>query len=108
MGLEEVLWSYDISSGTAESINLIENLPFAKASCITSLLLPDTTSNLDIKNEWVGTRELKSSSIVALDIFVTHAFIWEIKNTVCFLALLIPVRGRFLDKLTSATVNIVG
>lgn len=75
---------------------------------VTSLLRPDTTSNLDIKNERVRTRELKSSSIVALDIFVTHAFIWEIENTVCFLTLLIPVRGRFLDKLPSATVDIVG
>jgi len=108
MGLEEVLRSYNISSGTAESINLIENFSFTKASLVTSLLRPDTTSNLDIKNERVRTRELKSSSIVALDIFVTHAFIWEIENTVCFLTLLIPVRGRFLDKLPSATVDIVG
>lgn len=108
MGLDEVLWSYDISSGTAESVNLIENCPFAKASLVTSLLLSDTASSLDIENEWVRTRELKGSSIVALDIFVTHAFIWEIENTVCFLALLIPVRGRFLDKLASATVDIVG
>jgi len=72
VGLQKILRSYDISPGTAEPVNFIKNSPFTQSGQLTSLLLPDTAANLDIKNERVWTRELKSTTIVALNVFITH------------------------------------
>lgn len=108
MSLEEILWSDNITSGTAEPINLIVDSPITEPGKITSLRLSDTAAHLDIEDKRVGAGELKSSTIIALNILVTNSFIMIIENTIGFLTLRISVRRRFLDKLATTAVNIVG
>jgi len=71
------------------------------------LFFPDTATNLHIKDKRVGARELKSSTIIALNVFITDSLIRMIEYPISFLTLLIPVWRRFLDKLPRSTVHIV-
>jgi len=108
MSLEKILWSNNISTRAAESINLVEDLPVTESGQITSLLCSYTAANLHVEDQRVGARELKSSTIIALNVFITNGLIRMIEYSVSFLTLLISILRRFLDKLPSPTVNIVG
>jgi len=107
MCLEEILWSNNITSGTAESINFIDKLSFANSGLVTSLSTSDTASHLDIKYKRLWAGELKSSSIIALNVLITDTFLIMIKHSIGFLTLRISVFRWLLDKLASSAVNIV-
>jgi len=108
MSLEKILWSNNISTRAAESINLVEDLPVTESGQITSLLCSYTAANLHVEDQRVGARELKSSTIIALNVFITNGLIRMIEYSVSFLTLLVSILRRFLDELPSPTVNIVG
>jgi len=107
MCLKEVLWPNNVTSGTAESINFINNISITKSGLLTGLLCSYTASNLDIEYKWLWARELKSPSIIALNILVTNILLVVIKHSIGFLTPRISVFRWLLDKLASATVNIM-
>jgi len=107
MGLKEILWSHNVTSGTAESINFIDNFTIAESGLVTSLLLSYTASNLDIEYKRLWARELESSSIIALNVLVTDTLLVMIKHSIGFLTLRVSVWRWLLDELATATVDIV-
>lgn len=105
--MKKVLWSKSFASGTFESVNLKDFFSITAPGFLAGLLLPDATSNKNIKHQGYGAWKFVGSAVVALNVLITHVFIVVIEDSIGSLALGISVRGRFLDVNSVSAVYVV-
>ena len=108
MRLQQVLGANLLTTGTSESINLLEFLVLIAASgLLAQLLRADTAAMGYVKLQRCGARHFKSSTLVAVDVLVADGGVVKVEDAVGSLATRINSGGTFLHQETISALHIV-
>ena len=107
VSLKQILWSECFTSGTFESINFKDLFSITPSGLLAGLLLPHTTANEDVEDQGYGAGQLKSISIVTLDVLVASILVRMVEHAIGSLTLGISVWRWFLDIDPVSTIHVM-